>query len=177
MGEPKNAAEQEFRSAQAAIGRAIELQPLRSQFWHDRGILRLGATARGVEALESTPQAVADFKTAADRYPNSPARQADAAVVMAATSQSALTAAGVQSALDEWRTIKNPATVPEVGERFGREAAQHIENAARVDVRRQASLALKLDAATPHLDKKLLLAERAYLWALTDELKRMGVGE
>jgi len=177
MGELNTAAEQEFRSAQAAIGRAIELQPLRSQFWHDRGMLRIEATARGVEGLESASRTVADFKTAADRYPNSPARQADAAVVLAATSQSVLTAAGVQRALDEWRTIKNLATVPEIGERLGREAAQRVEDALRVDVRRQASLALKLDAATPHLDKKLLMAERAYLRALTDELKRMGVGE
>jgi len=175
--ETTSAGLQQYPLALAAFDRAIELQPLRSQFWLDRGMLKLEGASRGLTPFGNAVAAAADFGQAVTRYPNSPVRQSDEAFVLAAVSQESKTAAGLSQALDEWRMVKASKTSAEVGERLGRQSAAGIEPISRRKTRDAALRALELDAATPHFDKKLPPAERAWLGALADELKSRGVEE
>lgn len=168
---------QQYPLSLAAFDRAIELQPLRSQFWLDRGMLKLEGVSRGLTPFGNAVAAAADFRQAVTRYPNSPARQSDEAFALAAVSQESKTASGLSQALDEWRMVESPTTSAEVGDRLGRRSAAGVEPASRRKTRDAALRALELDAATPHFDKKLPPAERAWLGALSDELKRGGVQE
>jgi O-antigen ligase len=169
--------QQQYPLALAAFDRAIELQPLRSQFWLDRGMLKLEGASRNLTPFGNAVAATADFRQAVARYPNSPARQSDEAFALAAVSQESKTAAGLGQALDDWRMVKNSKTSAEVGERLGRQSAAGIEPASRKKTRDAARRALELDAATPHFDKKLPPAERAWLGAVADELKGRGAEE
>jgi O-antigen ligase len=177
MTEPGSGFAREFQLALEAIDQALELQPLRSQFWHERGMLRLEAASLGATPPESAASAAADVQKAANRYPKSPARQADVAMAAAIAAPATKTASGIRQAIDDWRTVKTPSTLKEVGDRLGKAAATGIAAAARRTVQGAAERALALDAATPHYDKKLQAAERAWLQALTAELRRAGDAE
>ena len=177
LAAPASAGLQQYPLSLAAFDRAIELQPLRSQFWLDRGMLKLEGASRRLTPFGNAVAATADFRQAVARYPNSPARQSDEVFALAAVSQESKTAARLGQALDEWRMVKNSKTSAEVGERLGRQSAAGIEPALRQKTGDAARRCVELDAATPHFDKKLPPAERAWLGAVADELKGRGAEE
>ena len=172
LAESKDDAKSHYENARSALDRAIELQPLRSGFWHERATLTLEAAGRGLIPPQEASSAANDLGKALERYPNSPARQADEAVVLAAVGRETPTAAGIRESVDDWRTIKTSSTSTELGSRLGRRAAESLTLEARKRTAEAAEKALRLDAATPHYDKKLLPAERAWLQAVGNETER-----
>lgn len=157
-----------YAASEAALDRAIDLQPLRSGFWHERAAAKLEAASRGWIAPEAANSARDDIRRAVERYPNSPTRQADKAVVIAAVSANPVTASGLRQSLDAWRTIRSSGSTEDLGRRLGKMAG---ESMSADDVDRAVSAAdraLELDAATPHFDKKLLPAQRGWLSGLRD---------
>src|SRR5262249_11795021 len=145
-----------YPAALASYDRAIERQPLRSQFWFERGMLKLEGVGRRITPIDNAHNGLADVEEAVRRYPNSPSRQADVACASAAGLQATITGSEVTRALDEWRLVKSPTTPKEVGTRLGREAAERIAPNSIERVQKAAERTLKLDEATPHFDKKLL---------------------
>jgi tetratricopeptide (TPR) repeat protein len=167
----------QFPLALAAFDRAIELQPHRSQFWLDRGMLKLEGASRGLTPMGNAMAAAGDFRQAVARYPNSPTRQSEEAFALVAVSQELKTAAGLGQAIDQWRTVKTPKTFVEIGDQWGRRSASGVEPTSMELASQACRRSLKLDAATPHFDKKLPPAERAWLTAVTNELRRRGANE
>jgi tetratricopeptide (TPR) repeat protein len=157
-----------YAASEAALDRAIELQPLRSGFWHERAAAKLEAASRGWFALEAAKSARDDIRRAVERYPNSPTRQADEAVVIAAVSAEPLTATGLRQSLDAWRTIRSSGSTEDLGIRLGRSAGETLSPDDVDRTLAAAARALELDAATPHFDKKLLPAQRGWLIGMRD---------
>ena len=171
MSDAASGAKSHFGAARTAFDRAIELQPLRSVFWHERGVMTLEAASHGLISMDKAGSAAEDLRRAVERYPNSPVRQADEAFVLAAVLRETPTPAGLRQSLEEWRTIKKSLST-DLGSRLGRSAAATLSPQSERKVGRAAERALELDAATPHFDKKLLPAERAWLAALNEAIER-----
>jgi hypothetical protein len=157
-----------YAASEAALDRAIELQPLRSGFWHERAAAKLEAASRCWIAPEAAKSARDDIRRAVERYPNSPTRQADEAVVIAAVSAEPLTATGLRQSLDAWRTIRSSGSTEDLGIRLGRSAGETLSPDDVDRTLAAAARALELDAATPHFDKKLLPAQRCWLIGMRD---------